>query len=259
MASDTMTSDTAPAGDADIASIAEVIGHRSRAKVLMALTDGRALPAGVLASEAGVAPSTISEHLGRLLEAGLVGVEQQGRARYYRLANADVAAAVEALARVAPAQRVTSLRQGNRAYALRAARTCYNHLAGRLGCALMTALVADDVVVAEAQDGTDQLSAPGTAVRYVLTGHGREVLTGVGVDVATAERRHPAVRYCMDWTEQRHHLAGPLGAALTARLFALGWLARTAQRRAVALTARGARGLTETFGVEVPPDLARRH
>ncbi len=130
-------------GDADIARISALIGEPSRARVLMALADGRALPAGVLADEAGVSASTISEHLRMLLDAHLVDVERQGRTRRYRLAGPPVAEALEAIARIAPPEPVRSLRQGTHAHALRRARTCYNHLAGRLGVALMAALVRD--------------------------------------------------------------------------------------------------------------------
>ena len=117
-------------GDADIAPIGALIGDPTRARVLMALTDGRALPASRLAAEAGVAPSTVSEHLARMLAAGLVTMHPEGRSRFYRLSSAAVAEALEALARIAPDQPIRSLRQGSHARALREARTCYNHLAG---------------------------------------------------------------------------------------------------------------------------------
>jgi DNA-binding transcriptional ArsR family regulator len=120
-------------GDADIAPMGALIGDPTRARVLMALTDGRALPASRLAAEAGVAPSTVSEHLARLLAAGLVTMHPEGRSRFYRLPSAEVAEALEALARISPDQPIRSLRQGSHARALREARTCYNHLAGRLG------------------------------------------------------------------------------------------------------------------------------
>src|SRR5215217_7043674 len=133
-------------GDADLAALGSVLGERARARMLLALGDGRALPAGVLASEAGVAPSTASQHLGRLVDAGLLALVPQGRHRYYRLAGPHVAELIEALARVAPAAPVRSLREGTQAEALRSARTCYDHLAGRLGVALMQALIRSGAV-----------------------------------------------------------------------------------------------------------------
>lgn len=133
-------------GDADIAPIAALIGDPTRAQVLSALTDGRALPASRLAAEAGVAPSTVSEHLARLLAAGLVTMRREGRSRFYRLASPEVADVLEAISRISPPQPIRSLRQGSHARALREARTCYNHLAGsgsacspgcsRVGCCL---------------------------------------------------------------------------------------------------------------------------
>lgn len=236
-------------GDADIARISALIGEPSRARVLMALTDGRALPAGVLAAEAGVSASTVSEHLAKLLDGRLVAVERQGRTRYYRLAGPSVAEALEALARIAPPEPVRSLRQGTHAHALRRARTCYNHLAGRLGVAVMTAFLRDGVLTAEPHPGAgpDRLSAPGRAVAYRLTAHGRSALDGLGVD----RERWVPVRYCLDWSEQRHHLAGPLGTGLTDRLFALGWIRRTERRRVVLVSDAGRAGLAR---LGVPDD-----
>ncbi|HET7305539.1 MAG TPA: winged helix-turn-helix domain-containing protein [Segeticoccus sp.] len=243
-------------GDADISVPAGLMGDPARARLLMALADGRALPASMLASEAGVAASTCSEHLAKLREGGLVSVEAHGRHRYYRISDPRVVHAVEALALVAPRTPVRSLRQGTRAHALRRSRLCYDHLGGRLGVALMAALLAGGAL--EGGDGTfdrhtadsDRLSAPGHDVDYRLTDSGREQLTGFGLDVASlAARRRPLIRYCLDWTEQAHHLAGGLGAALTARFFELDWLRRAPTRRAVRLTDAGSAGLAATFGV----------
>src|SRR3954464_3192018 len=139
---------TAPmTGDTDLAALGSVLAERSRARMLLALGDGRALPASVLASEAGVAASTASRHPGRPGRAGLLARTAQGRHRYYRLAGPEVAELIEVLARVAPTAPVRSLREGTRAHALRAARTCYDHLAGRLGVALLQALIREGSVV----------------------------------------------------------------------------------------------------------------
>lgn len=248
-----MSIDAPTAGDADVARVAALIGDRARARVLMALADGRALPASVLAAEAGVAASTVSEHLARLLQADLVTAERQGRSRYFRLADPSVAEALEAIARIAPPEPVRSLRQGTRAYALRRARTCYDHLAGRLGVALMAGLLRRGLL--SGGDGLhhpesgDRLSAPGHVRTYRLTPAGRRDLAALGVDVAAVERHRPALRYCLDWSEQRHHLAGPLGTALTGRLFDLGWIRRTDRRRVVVLTGDGSRGLAGAIGL----------
>lgn len=242
-------------GDADIASVAALIGERARARVMMALLDGRALPAGVLAAEAGVAASTASEHLAQLVDAGLLAVTRQGRGRYFRLAGPPVAEALEALARISAPEPIRSLRQGTRAHALRRARTCYNHLAGRLGVAIMSAMLDQDLLVGgdgrhrPDEAATDRLSAAGTDLTYQLTAKGRETLAAFGIDLAALSGSKPIIRYCVDWSEQRHHLAGALGVALTRRLFDLDWIRHINQRRAVVLTDAGRLGLNETFCV----------
>src|SRR3954449_5594106 len=124
-------------GDADLAALGAVLGEPARARMLLALGDGRALAASMLAAEAGVAPSTASGHLARLVDADLLAVTVQGRHRYYRLAGPQVAELIEALARAAPAGAGRGPREDTRAHALRHARTCYDHLAGRLGVAVM--------------------------------------------------------------------------------------------------------------------------
>jgi DNA-binding transcriptional ArsR family regulator len=251
-----MRTDTPPQErEADVARAAAVFGDASRVRVLLALGDGRQLPASVLAAEAGVSPSTASAHLARLLEAGLVTVRSHGRHRYYRLGGPEVSDVLEALARVAPPAPVRSLREGTRAAQMRRCRTCYDHLAGRLGVALMDALIdgglltGGDGVHREGHGGHDRPSAPGRDIAYRVTDRGHEVLAGFGVDPARLPRRRPAVRYCVDWSEQRHHLSGALGAALTGRMFALEWIRRGEARRIVRVTDAGRAGLVRIFGV----------
>ncbi len=237
-------------GDADIARVAALMGEPPRATVLLALASGRALAASTLAAEAGVAPSTLSGHLGRLVDGGLVTVETSGRHRYYRLGSAEVAEAVEALARIAPAQPVRSLRQATHAEAIRRARTCYDHLAGRLGVALCDALVSRSVLRVETDpDGPgDPVLGAGRAKRFVLTPHGRDVLGRLEVPLDPPTRR-PLVRYCVDWSEQRPHISGWLGAALLERFVALGWVSRT-ERRVVRVNASGRAALPANLGLD---------
>jgi DNA-binding transcriptional ArsR family regulator len=243
-------------GDADIAAVAEVLADRSRSRMLMALDGGRALPASRLAAEAGVAPSTCSAHLSRLVAAGMLTVEPHGRHRYYRLAGPHVAELLEAIARMAPALPVRSLREGTKAEAVRRARTCYDHLAGRLGVALMGALLQRGVLAGGDgcfdPDGAqrDRLSAPGWDVAYVLTDSGQDVLGGLGISCSPAGTR-PFVRYCVDWSEQRHHLAGALGARVQARFEELRWIERRTATRAVTVTEAGVSGLADSFGLDV--------
>lgn len=242
--------------ETDVAHVAAAIGDPSRAKVLLALAGGGALPASALAAEAGVSNSTISGHLAKLLDARLLTVELDGRHRFYRLATTDVARALEQLALIARPLPVRSLNADTRAKALWRARLCYDHLAGRLGVAVMSALQERDILAAErtARSGgaTDpDADAAATDLVYVLTPHGGRELTAFGVETDRLPRRRASVRYCVDWAEQRHHLAGALGAALTARLFALEWLRHGKYRRVVHLTDAGREGLATTFGVPV--------
>jgi DNA-binding transcriptional ArsR family regulator len=241
-------------GEADIAKVAALIADPARARILLALGDGRALPATVLASEAGVAASTASAHLGKLVDGRLLTVRRQGRHRYFELAGPAVAEALEKLMTLAPAAPVRSLRQGTRANAVRTARTCYDHLAGMLGAGLMAAMLERELLAGG--DGTftpgagDRLSGPGHACDYALTDRGRAELTAFGIELdALARRRRPLIRYCVDWSEQRHHLAGALGAAVASRCLELGWVTRARTGRAVHVTPVGRDGLADVFGL----------
>jgi DNA-binding transcriptional ArsR family regulator len=243
-------------GDADIAAIGSLLAEPARARILTALGDGRALPASVLAAEAGIAASTASEHLARLVDGGLLQVEAHGRHRYFRLAGPQVGELIETIARLAPPARVRSLRQGTRAEAIRAARTCYDHLAGRLGVAIMSTLIAaGDLTGGDGRHvreraRKDRPSAMGRDLDYRLTDEGADKLANLGVDVeqALAGPRTP-IRYCIDWSEQDHHLSGALGAALAERFFELKWVKRLPRTRAVLVTDDGRQGLAEQLNV----------
>jgi DNA-binding transcriptional ArsR family regulator len=246
-------------GDADIAHVAALFADRTRAKVLAALADGRALPASVLAAEAGVSAQAASAQLARLLDGGLVEVERSGRHRYYRLASDRVGTILEALAAIAPAREIRSLREGTRAAALRRARTCYDHLAGRLGVALTQALldrgalVATDGLASTRRRPTDPLSAPLAAHPYRLGPAAAEVFARLGLpgDLLTEQSRHrrPLLRFCLDWSEQRHHLGGRVGAEILTALTTAKWIARRPRQRAVHLTDAGARELRARLGL----------
>ena len=246
-------------GDADIASIGALVADPGRAKILLALGDGRALPASVLADEAGVAASTASAHLGKLVTGGLLRVERHGRHRYFRIAGPQVGDLIEALARVSPPAPVRSLKQGSKAQAVRFARTCYDHLAGMLGTQLMEAMLDRDLLTGG--DGVfdpdsadeDRLAAPGFDLDYRLTPSGVSELKAFGIDFDSLPTRRPLIRYCVDWSEQRHHLAGSLGAALAARMIDLGWVRKANTSRAVHVSDDGFEGLREHFGLELSP------
>ncbi len=240
------------AGDADIGVVGSLFADPGRCRMLLARNDGRALPASRLAAEAGITPATASSHLGKLLAAGLLVVEQHGRHRYYALAGAHVGQLLELLIGLSPAQPVRSLRHGTRARALREARTCYDHLAGRLGVAVMAGMLdAGHLSGGDGRHhpdrcGPDRRVGYGNDVDYGLTGSGHALLVDLGVTLAPSG---PAVRYCVDWSEQRHHLAGAVERGLLARLVELEWLRRLPEHRGVRLTDRGRDGLQSMLGL----------
>ncbi|WP_326837981.1 helix-turn-helix transcriptional regulator [Amycolatopsis rhabdoformis] len=243
-------------GDADIAATAALFADPARVRVLVALGDGRALAASVLAAEAGLSAQGTSSHLAKLLSAGLVTAERSGRHRFYRLAGA-APELLETLARFSPPRPVRSLREGTRAEALRTARTCYDHVAGRLGVTLTAALVSHGALITVDGDPTtarrpgDRISAQLPDHPYALGPSAATVFGALGVDLAAASSaRRPLLRFCLDWSEQRHHLAGALGAALTHRLLDAGWLRHRAEaHRAVRLTDAGSAALGEILGI----------
>ncbi|HZC27327.1 MAG TPA: helix-turn-helix transcriptional regulator [Actinopolymorphaceae bacterium] len=226
----------------DFASVAQLLASAARSTVVDALMEGRPLPAGELAQLAGVRPSTISEHLAALVGGGLVAVDAVGRHRYYRLASPSVAEALESLARICPPTRVKSLRQSRDARRLRLARTCYDHLAGRLGVALLDAMLAGGWLVPD-------YGAEGPG--FTVSRAGTERLAGLDVDVEGCRRRRRRfARPCLDWTERRPHLAGAIGAAVAASLSDRGWVRRTGAGRGLRITPAGHAGLTSSFGLD---------
>jgi DNA-binding transcriptional ArsR family regulator len=231
------------AGDAQaLARLAGLLADETRATMCLALLDGRAWTAGELARVARVAPSTATVHLGRLVAGGLLAEERQGRHRYLRLAGPDAAGLVEDLAgRAGVAAPATgSLRAVATSRALAHARTCYDHLAGRLGVSLLDALCDKGLL-----DRDSGLS---------LTLSGTAWLTELGIDVHQVRSgRRPVVRPCLDWTERRHHLAGAMGAALCDHMLEVGWIERTPRPRAIRVTEAGAVELRQRLSLEVAP------
>jgi DNA-binding transcriptional ArsR family regulator len=216
-----------PSARFDMASFGEAVSDPSRVAMLLSLMDGLARPASELARIAGVASSTASFHLGRLAAGALVLREPMGRHHYFRLAGDHVAEALEALAVHAAPRRVTATPDPAReAFSL--ARTCYKHLAGRLGVAWLSALERQGLV--HLRDGALEVAPRGVSHFEAL---------------GLRSPRWPSGKLCLDWTERRHHLGGPLGGLLTQHLIALGWLARRRDRRALRVTSAGRSGFAE--------------
>jgi DNA-binding transcriptional ArsR family regulator len=237
--------------DKNIAPAAALMADPTRAAILSALVPDRPLAAGELARLAGVSAATASFHLAKLLDGGLIAVARQGRHRYYRLAGYRVAAAFEALGLVSPTVPVRTLRQSREAVALAEARTCYDHLAGRAGVALLDALLHRGLLRPEKSKQASSRTSTGNtpANRFEVTGAGAAALGSFGIDVAEIRRsRRTFAGECIDWTQRRGHLNGALAAAITARLFALGWVQHGLRRRSVLITPAGTDGLSTTFG-----------
>jgi len=240
-----MQEDGFMASNARFAEVAALAGDPARAGMLHALMDGRALTASELAHVARIAPQTASGHLARLAAAGLVHVEKQGRHRYHRLASPAVARMMESIMLVAAGFEAMRPPQvtGPRQAALRAARTCYDHLAGRLGVALADGLAASGYLELTHDAG-------------IVTDAGMALFARIGIDIGTlaapAKRSRALCRPCLDWSERRPHLAGALGAALCTHAFAAGWIRRGDATRAVQITPKGARTFLEIFGVQLP-------
>jgi DNA-binding transcriptional ArsR family regulator len=224
-----------------IAEVAALVGNPTRANILSVLLDGRALTATELAHIGGVSPQTASGHLGKLTEGRLLLVHKQGRHSYFRLASPLIGQMLEGIMAVAaegPTPRNRPRWRGDEA--LRLARTCYDHLAGRLGVALTDAFVERGYVLL-GQDGG------------IVTAPGEAFFADFGIDLHEHGRGKRAFcRSCLDWSERRPHLAGVVGAALARRGFELGWLTRLRDTRALAISAEGRVGLAETFGIDLP-------
>jgi DNA-binding transcriptional ArsR family regulator len=230
-------------GRRDLARIGALVSDQARCRMLLALGDGRALSASVLAAEAGVTAATASSHLHKLTAGGLLVVEAAGRRRNYRLAGPEVGTLVEALERLAPALPVWSLEQSQRARAHREARVCYDHVAGRLGVEVMRVMVERGHL--EPVDEAAEFDAG--EVRYAITVEGGAFLEALGVTVPPSRR---PVRHHPDSTEVGSHLSGALGRALLARFTDLGWVQRQRKQR-LQITPDGLSGFGQRFGLQL--------
>jgi len=225
--------------DPNVAAIGALIGDRNRAAMLFALLDGRELPASELAFRAGTSPTAASAHLAKLVAGGLLNVTTSGRQRLFRLASPDIGHAMEALAVIARPQPVVALSQNTAMARLREARSCYDHLAGRLGVAF-----TDYLLKARALRLSDD--------EFTLTRTGEALLATLEIDVDAARRkRRNFARACTDWTERRPHLAGSLGASVMEHFFVSGWIARNRQDRALRITDKGHAELVQRFHIHV--------
>ncbi|CVK21347.1 ArsR/SmtB family transcription factor [Sporomusa sphaeroides] len=221
----------------NLVEIASLIGDPSRLTILLNLLGGKALPAGELARSAQISPQTASTHLAKMIKGGLLVQESFGRHKYFRLATTEVATALEALLAISPSKPIRSLRESNQVQALQLARTCYDHLAGKLGVNLTDKLLEDGFLEKSGKD-------------FLLTEAGKTKFKNFGIEVEKKRKcRRCFARQCLDWSERRYHLAGSLGASLTQRMFELNWIEYLSDGRAIRVTAVGKKGLFDEFGL----------
>lgn len=219
--------------------IASLIGDPVRSKVLWTLMDGRAYTATELSIHADTSPQNISMHLSRLVQCDLLSVEKQGRHRYYRFSRPEVAYAMEALTNLVPGKPVEKKPSSDADSDIRYCRTCYDHLAGKVGVAITAGLLKQQLIVQNEN-------------AFSLTGKGRKLFGSLGIAVKELEQqRRILLRPCLDWSERQYHLAGSLGAALLDTVLAEGWMRRTKNSRAVIITAKGQKQLHTYFRIDL--------
>jgi DNA-binding transcriptional ArsR family regulator len=237
--------------------LASLIGEPARAKILWNLLDGRAFTATELSLMAAVSPQSASMHLHKLIQASLLTVQHQGRHRYYQLASPDVAYAIEAIANLLPAEKPEKtqgfLHNGHIKYC----RSCYDHLAGKIGVTITDKLVTNKLILPES--GLDQPagiknkkdpSSGHPVAGYKVTAAGLQWFAQLQIDVAELKtRRRTFSRQCLDWSERRPHLAGSLGAALLTAMLREDWIRQISHSRALLITGKGEKNLYDSLGL----------
>ena len=216
---------------------ASLIGDPTRASILWALLDGRAFTATELAVSANTSPQNISMHLGKLLEADLLCVEKQGRHKYYRFSNKEVAYAVEAMANLVPKPEVSLKNKPENYPPIKFCRTCYDHLAGKIGVALTDSLLEQKIIIEKNN-------------AYEISPEGEKWFSRFGINIEEAQKQKRIfLKPCLDWSERRNHIAGSIGALLLNKMIAEDWLRRTKDSRAMIITGKGEKELLKNFKI----------
>ncbi|HDR4733463.1 TPA: helix-turn-helix transcriptional regulator [Bacillus cereus] len=223
----------------NISYIAKLIAEPTRAIILDCLMNNQALPASELAYMARVSHPTISSHLSKLVDGNLLKVEQHGRHRYYRLANQEVAEVLEKLGTIAPTVQVRALKQSDQLKQVRYARTCYDHLAGKLGVEIAEKLLHRKFIILEEGE-------------YIVTEQGKKWFLNFGINIEKANiKRRVFAKPCLDWSERRYHISGWLGSAIAKLFFEQEWITKTDKNRAVHLTRKGMKLLKDQLGIDM--------
>jgi DNA-binding transcriptional ArsR family regulator len=223
----------------NMAEVAALLGETSRATILAGMMDGRFHTASELAYMAAIKPQTASFHLAKLVEGKLIKVEKQGRHRYFQLADEDIAQFLESFLAISPPPEVRSLKQSSQIKLLQDARTCYDHLAGKLGVQLTESMMNAGYIKLDDK-------------QFILTDEGTLFFTTFGIDLAALKRKRRSFSHaCLDWSERRYHLAGALGSELLNQFFNLDWLIRVPSIRAIKVTEKGKIGFKEVFHLDL--------
>ncbi|TDO77541.1 DNA-binding transcriptional ArsR family regulator [Flavobacterium chryseum] len=218
---------------------ATLIGDPTRASILWTLLDGRAFTATELAVVAQTSPQSISMHLAKLLDANFLSVEKQGRHKYYRFSNKEVAYAVEAMANLVPKSEISSLKKTENYPPIKFCRTCYDHLAGKIGVALTDSLLQQKIIVEN--ENTFEISP-----------QGEKWFSNFGIDIEEAQKQKRIfLKPCLDWSERRNHIAGSIGALLLNKMIKEDWLRKNTNSRAITITGKGEKELLKYFKIVV--------
>jgi DNA-binding transcriptional ArsR family regulator len=218
---------------------ATLIGDATRASILWNLLDGRAFTATELAIAAETSAQNISMHLGKLLDANLICVEKQGRHKYYRFSNKEVAYAVEAMANLIPKPEISTKNRSEEYPPIKYCRTCYDHLAGKIGVALADSLLEQKIIIEN--KGI-----------FEIAPEGKKWFLDFGINVEDAQKQKRIfLKRCLDWSERRNHIAGAVGAMLLDKMLTNDWIRKTKDSRAITITGKGERELFKYFKIVV--------
>lgn len=218
---------------------ATLIGDATRASILWNLLDGRAFTATELAIAVETSAQNISMHLGKLLDASLISVEKQGRHKYYRFSNKEVAYAVETMANLVPKPEVSVKKTSEKYPPVQYCRTCYDHLAGKIGVALTDSLLEQKIIIEK--DGIFNISS-----------EGEKWFSDFGINIEEAQKQKRIfLKPCLDWSERRNHLAGSIGALLLNKMITEDWIRKNKNSRAITITGKGEKELLKYFKIVI--------
>lgn len=218
---------------------ATLIGDATRASILWNLLDGRAFTATELAIAIETSAQNISMHLGKLLDADLISVEKQGRHKYYRFSNKEVAYAVEAMANLIPKPEISAKKKTENYPPIKYCRTCYDHLAGKIGVALADSLLEQKIIIEKNNT-------------FEITSEGEKWFSDFGVNIGDAKKQKRIfLKPCLDWSERRYHIAGSVGTLLLNKMLEQDWIRRTKDSRVIIITGKGEKEMLQNFKIVV--------